>query len=275
MRRRWMVWALLSAVCLLATAAQAVEIGGTLGTGVDLLPAFGANADLEITLSGDTWSLSSDTNVDLAPAFGGTETLSLAYDLEIAQLAADVAFAFAPLGFAGAEASVEVRLLDLTVREEEPAIALMTNLTIGTTLDGAVDPYARIYSKLSLGSHWLSNTTKLSFIPFDVASSLLAYLSFGEFVAGDGGVTVTAYGYISLDIVPLDFGYVQANAEVTVDGITILNSVTYYGDTSFLAMSTVTLDLAPVTVEIWGSYSTSAADAFAVGASASFSWGPL
>ena len=96
-----MVWALLSAVCLLATAAQAVEIGGTIGAGVDLLPAFGADADLEITLSGDTWSLSSDTNVDLTPAFGGTETLSLAYDLEIAQLAADVAFAFAPLGFAG------------------------------------------------------------------------------------------------------------------------------------------------------------------------------
>ncbi len=274
MRRNLIPVMALGLLCVLAASAEAVEISGSIGLGADVLPAFNLDADFEVTVSDDAWSISSGTNVDLLPAFGVTEQISLTYSLDPVRLAASLSMAFAPFDATG-DISAAMDLFTLTLREEDPAIAVSSELTLGVSIDAALDPYAQFYTLISLGNHWLSNTTTVTFIPFGATSSVLAYLSLGEFSIADGDVIVTPYGYVALDVVPFGFNYVQANADVAVDGISIRNSVTYWGDTTFDVSSTLTIDLDPVTLTLWASFAPGGTDLFAVGASAGFSWGPL
>ena len=262
-------------LCSLMLPAQAVEIRGTVGVGAEILPDFELDADFGVTFSGDDWQLTSNTHLGLLPAFSGTERITLSYDLDFLKLGASASTTFVPFAFGQVDVYVTVDLFDLTVGEGDPNILVSSDLTVGTTLNGAFDPYARVSTRFTIGDHWLSNTTTLSFIPFDVASSLLGYVLFGVFDVADGAVTVTSYGYLSLALVPFDFSYVQANAKVAVDGVSILSSVTYYGNTSVTVRSTVTIDLDPVTVKIMGSYNSVATDPFGLGLSASVGWGPL
>ena len=270
-----MAFFLLITLCGTILPAQAVEIRGTVGVGADVLPDFSLDADVNVTVSGEDWQLISNTHADLLPAFGGTKRFTFSYDLEVLRIGASAAFSLAPIGFTQADVYGTVDLFDLTLGEADPSVLVSSDLTVGTTLNAAIDPYARASTRLTFGDHWLSNTTTLTFIPFDVASSLLGYASFGTFDVADGAVTVTAYGYLALSLIPFDFSYVQANAKVAVDGVSILNTVTYYGGTSFMVKSTATIDLDPVTVKFWGSYSSTATDPFGLGLSASVGWGPL
>ena len=255
--------------------AQAVEIRGTVGVGAEILPDLLLDADINVTFSGEDWQLRSDTNIGLFPAFGGIKRLTFSYDLEVLRIGANAAFALSPIGFTRADLYGTVDLLDPTLGEGEPNVLVSSDLTIGTMLNGGFDPYARVSTRFTFGDHWLSNTTTATFIPFDVVSSLLGHVSFGTFDVADGAVTVTAHGTFALSLIPFDFSYVQANAKVMVDGVSILNTVTYYGGTSFMVKSTATIDLDPVTVKIWGSYSSTATDPFGLGLSASVGWGPL
>ncbi|MFC2078093.1 hypothetical protein ACFLTM_04720 [Candidatus Bipolaricaulota bacterium] len=275
MKRRWMGVMALAMLCTMAAWGHAVQVGGTVEVGADVLPALGMAADLEVMLSGEAWSVSSDTNVPLVPTSEISESLLLSYDVDAVRFEASVALSLAPFSFGPMDVSATVGLLDLTVREEDPAAALSSDLTVGATFDETADPYVSLYTLLGLGDHWLANTTTFDFEPLDVGTSLLAYLSLGTVNLGDGGVTVTAYGYVSMGVVPFGFSYAQLNARVSFDGISILNTVTYSGETSFEATSTVTLDLDAVTVTVWGSYSSTASDPFGVGASVSVPWGSI
>jgi len=266
----------LGTVFAMAVAAQALDVSGTVDVVTDLYPTFATDVDFGVTVSGDAWTFTSDTYLDLFPTMAASEEIALIYDFDNLQLAANIFTTLVPLGFGSLDVSAAMDVLDITVGEDDPTITVSSNLTVGATISAAVGPYARLKTRLSFGDHWLSNTTTVDFVPLDVASSLLGYLSFGEVRVADGAVTVTAYGYVSADVVPFGFGYAQINAKVAVETLEILNAVTYYGGTSFLAKSTVTLIvLDEITLKVWGSYSSTATDPFSAGASASLPWGPL
>lgn len=274
MRRRWIPLLALGLLCVLAASAQGVEINGSFGIDADVLPAFSLDARFDVGVSGDTWSISSGTDVDLLPTLGAAERISLAYDLDPIRLAASLSMAFAPYS-ATSRFSAEVDLFSLALREEAPVMDLSSDLTIGAVIDAAVVPYVRLYTRLGLADHWLANTTTIDIIPFGVESSLLGYVSFGQISVSDGAVVVTPYAYISLDLVPSDFGYVQANADITLDGVSIRSSVTYSGNTSIVVSSMLTVDLDPITFSVWGSFTSAASSPLAVGLSADVAWGPL
>ena len=257
-----------------AGAAFAVGISGSVGVCADVLPSFALDASFDVTVFDDAWSITSSTGVSLLPAWGATEAIWLAYDLDVIQLAASLSMAFAPFSAAG-DVSATLDLFSLSLSEEDPVANLSSSLTIGTSINAAIAPYARLYTMLSLGSHWLSNTTTINVIPFGVTSSLLGYASFGQFSVADDAVTVTAYGYVSLGVVPFSFNYVQANADVALDGVSIRNSVTYWGGTSFGVSSTLTIDLDPVTLTLWASFTPGGTDPFAIGVCGDVAWGPF
>jgi len=257
-----------------AGVAYAVGISGNVGVCADVLPSFALDAGFDVTVFDDAWSITSNTNVYMIPAWGAAETLSLAYDLDFARLAASLSMAFAPFSATG-DVSATLDLFSLALREEDPVANLSSSLTIGTSINAAVAPYARLYTMLSLGSHWLSNTTTINVIPFGVTSSLLGYASFGQFSVAEDAVTVTAYGYVSLGIVPFAFNYVQANADVALDGISIRNSVTYWGGSTLDVSSTLTVDLDPVTLTLWASFTPGGTDPFSIGVCGDFAWGPF
>ena len=265
----------LVALCSMMIPVHAVEIRGTAAVGTEILPAFGLDADFGVTFSGENWQLMSNTNIGLLPAFAGTERITFSYDLDFLKLGASAFTTFVPFAFGQVDVHGTLDLFDLAVGEEDPSLVVSADLTVGTKFNGAIDPYARVSTRFTVGDHWLSNTTTVSFIPADVPSSLLGYVLFGTFDVADGAVTVTTYGYLSTGLVPFDFTYVQANAKVAVEGMSILNSVTYHGNTSVTVRSTVTIDLDPVTVKIMGSYNSAAPDPFGLGLSASVGWGPL
>ena len=274
MQRRWVILTMVVILCSLAASAQAAEISGSFGIGADALPGFTLDADFDVTIADDVWSISSSTGIGLVPDFAISELVSAAYDLDFVHLAASISMALDPFT---AEAGIlaATQLFALSLREEAPEMELSSDLTIGTSIAAAIDPYAQLYTELSLGDHWLSNTTTVAFIPLDVTSSVLGYVSFGQIGVADAAVIVTPTIYVSLGVVPFGFGYVQANADVAFDGVTIRNSVTYSGGSAFAILSTATVDLEPITISLWGSFNSVGTNPFGLGANASVSWGPL
>jgi hypothetical protein len=260
-------------VCTAAALAQAIEMSGTVEAGVDLLPAFGVEVDLETSLSGEAWSVLSETYVPMIPLFGASESLTMSYDLDVAQLEVDVDASLVPLSLVTVDASVTVGLFEREIPEVDPVASLSSDLILGAVFDGAVDPYISVYTLLSHGSSWLSNTTTLSLGPVDLAASLLAYLSLGTAGLGESGVTVTTYGYVSTDVIPLDFSYAQLNVLLNAAGSSVLGTVTYYGGESFVAKTTVTLDLDTLAIGVWGSYTSTSSDPVGFGVSVSIPWG--
>jgi len=276
MRRGLLVLGVLAAFWLVATSAGAVEISGTVDVGADLLPTLGIDADVGIVVAGESWSVSSTTGFGLLPAFTADEAIALSYTLDRIRLAANASFAIAPdPSSAQAGASATIDLFDAAIREADPAVALSADGTIGATIDETVDPYARLLTQLSFGNHWVSNTTSLSFSPLDVASSVLAYFSLGSFALDEDVVTVTFSCSIAAGLVPLAFSYAKLDALASIGQVSILTSVTYMGETTFIASSQATVTLDPVTLAIWGSYTSVGDDPFAVGITAGTSWGPL
>jgi len=275
MRRSWMGGLALLMLCAMAASAQATEISGTVEVGADVLPEFGADAELVVKLSGEAWSVTSETDILLVPTFGIDECLLMSYDLDAIRLGADVDLSFLPFELGPVDVFVEADLFDVSIRDEDPAASLSSELAIGAVFDGAVSPYADLSTLFTLGSHWVSNTTTLSIEPLGVTSSLLAYLTTGAASLADGRVTVTAYGYVSGSVMPLDFAYLQLNAHAAVDGGSILNTVTYFGEDSFVAEVAVTLDLDAAAATVWGSFSSTASDPSGFGVSVSVPWGPL
>ena len=275
MRRGFLVLGGLVSLFVVALSTGAMEFSGTVEVSADLLPALGADADFGIVIAGETWSISSNTTFDLAPTFAADEEIALSYDADILRFAANASFALAPDPSARGGASITIDLLDTTIREADPAVSLSADGTIGATIDEIVDPYATISTRLGIGSHWVSNTTSFGFTPFDVTSSLLAYVLLGSFSVAEDAVSVTLSGSASIGLVPLAFSYARFDAPIGIGDISILNSVTYMGEMSFLASSKVTVAIAQMTLAVWGSYTSTGDDPFAVGVTLGTSWGPL
>ena len=262
----------LAMVCTAVMTVQAVEMSGTTEIGVDLLPSLGTYVNLDATISGEAWTVVSDSDISVTPSFGGSEYLYAWYELDVAKFEVDVVASLAPFGLDTVDAYLTVNLFESAFPEEDSAAEISSDVIVGAVFEEAADPYVGLYTLASCGDHWLSNTTTLSLAPLDVASEILAYLSFGPTALGESGATVTAYGYISTDIIPLDFSYAQLNVKLSVDEGSILNTVTYYGGDSFVDKLTITLDLGAAGISTQGSYSSASSTPFGFGIYVSFPW---
>jgi len=270
--------AVLLGLACVSVLGGAVEMRGTVGGSVDLLPSFGARLEGGVTLSGDAWTFGSGTTVDVIPLFGIDEILDFTYELGFATFAAQVAMEIVPWTFGSATLSATLELFGLEIAEEDPTVSLRSTFTVGALLDGRLDPFTDFSARIQVGlrDHSLTSTTTLSLLPLDIASTLLVHLSLGRWVFGDGddAPTLSASTDVSLSLVPLGFSYVQIAATAGLGRLSLTNTVTYSGGASFLAQSTATVDLDPVVLKAWASYSSTAASGFAAGISASLAWGP-
>jgi hypothetical protein len=277
MKKRWVCLSVLLALFALALSGAAAQVSGTIGAAVQVLPSFSAESDVAVTISAEDWSIWSDTTFSLIPDFGIDEYLSLSYTMGIAAFSGVLSVGVVPWSFGYVDLSAAITLFDTTLNEKNPVLSALSTLTLGATIDGGFDPYATLYGRLSLDQHWIASTTTLSLASLDLASGLLAYLSLGSVTLGDGenSIVVSAYGYVSQDLVPFAFSYAQLNAKVVIGAVSLLNTVTYYGGASFAAKSTATVTLDSFTLTIWSSYTSTASDPFGLGASVSIPWGPI
>jgi len=275
MRKRWLGGLALVALCTMAVPSWAAEISGVVEFGAELLPALGVDAEVDVELSGEAWSVLSEADIPLVPGTSVDELLTMSLDLDAVRLEAEIGMSFPPFEMGSIDVAAAVGVLDATILEDDPAASLSSDLAIGAVFDGAFGPYAGLETLLVVDSHWLWNETTLTLDPLDVASNALAYLTTDSISCVDGRLTITGYAYVSASVVPLGFSYAQLNALVSVDEGSLLNTVTYLGGDSFTAKATLTLDLDDIDVAFWGSFTSSATDPFGFGVVVSFSWGPL
>jgi hypothetical protein len=275
MKRIGMGWIAGCWIVALAASGIAADLSGTVGACVDILPAFSSNLDVGMTIAGDAWTFSSATAIDVTPSLGIDESLQLTYDLDVIRFSATATMGIMPWSFGSAALSATLDLFQLTILEDEPHLSLDSSFAAGATLNGAVDVFADLTARLGLelGDHSLTSTTTLSLLPLGVTSALLAHVSLGNIrlAEEDGAATVSAHILVSQGVIPFAFSYAQLNATVSWQAMSLLNSITYYGDTSVLATSTATLVLEPVTIRVWGSYSSTSGQ-FSAGACVSVPW---
>ena len=249
----------------------AADISGNLGLSADIWPDFSVGANGRVSVAGEGWKVTSQSSFDVIPDIGGTERLSLSYRLGDLRVAANASFGLSPVSFTRGKLSGTVDAFDLASSSDSRFdVALSSDVTIGITIGGEIAPYGSLSSRLTVGKHWLSNTTTVDVPTADVSSSLLAYLSGGT--VDYDNLSITSYGYVSLSLLPIDLRYVQLNIRIASGALSCLTRATWMDTSKITVRSTLSAALAKGSLQFWGSYSSMASTAFGFGVGINVPW---
>jgi len=245
---------------------------------IDVLPALSPRVELGITWSGEAWSLTSGTSAVFAPGFELREDLEFRYVWEGISLSAGVDAAVVPWALGIAHASLSADLLELIVLEEDPELIVQVSAAGGATIDAGVVPFAELIGRLTMAfsSIDLTSTTTFSVLPLGLSSSLLLQVSLGTIQWGDDGYELKNTFSVQLSVIPLSLTYIQLTSNGQLGAVSVQNTLSYFGGGGVLVNSTVTLTLwEVVSVRIWSSYHSTAADRLRAGLCASVAFGDL
>lgn len=292
----------------LAASGAAVDMRGTVGAAIDLLPTLAGRALLNLTASGEAWTLSSDTTLNLFPAFGVRETVSLVYTAGPAELTAQASVDLIPWAFNYAKLMGTLDLFSTDLRDAAPEASLGASFTAGVDLLDELNPFAQFVARanisyeeltvrhtttlsllplgltsqlvasLTLGNITLISTTTWSYPPSSLASTLLARIQFEGGAldhAHEGAATVSASAELLQSIIPFAFSYARVSATITAEPYSLEGSVTYSGGTEFQLRVTAAAQLERLKLEAWLSYNPTAEAPVGAGVSASLALGPI